>query len=378
MIGCPDRALDTHIYQAWNIPASQATFYNYACQAKSAIANMEQAFGPVIVGEWSLATDNCAMWLNGFNDNLPGYPMLPCKHVRCPDPYMGPDQPGTPIDPAKPIQGPFGTGMSGPSYGMCPVSRDWTAENSDGMNWILAPPEAPDGYDATDDVMKNLALKKINTFSVIGHGFYFWNFRTELPEPQWSYMLAVQKGWIPSGPSLNVDEVATACEKEDNGQYKCIAKRGMLSSNVINGIRSCVSRDPSVEPQGNNVTQYEDLDDEDLATVADDVFNDFWTKHRLEGVTCDFGGVAQLMELNYTYVPRFAAPISKGWTIRHPIAFGISAFIIIVLLFVVFGFYMMRRGGELREQTLRKLGAIRNSFARFSYARLGDATNMQK
>lgn len=25
---------------------------------------------PLIVGEWSLATDNCAMWLNGFNDNL--------------------------------------------------------------------------------------------------------------------------------------------------------------------------------------------------------------------------------------------------------------------------------------------------------------------
>lgn len=29
---------------------------------------------PIIVGEWSLATDNCAMWLNGFNDNLPGFP----------------------------------------------------------------------------------------------------------------------------------------------------------------------------------------------------------------------------------------------------------------------------------------------------------------
>jgi len=24
---------------------------------------------PIIVGEWSLATDNCAMWLNGLNDN---------------------------------------------------------------------------------------------------------------------------------------------------------------------------------------------------------------------------------------------------------------------------------------------------------------------
>jgi len=24
---------------------------------------------PIVVGEWSLATDNCAMWLNGLNDN---------------------------------------------------------------------------------------------------------------------------------------------------------------------------------------------------------------------------------------------------------------------------------------------------------------------
>ena len=29
---------------------------------------------PMIVGEWSLATDNCAMRLNGLNDNLPGGP----------------------------------------------------------------------------------------------------------------------------------------------------------------------------------------------------------------------------------------------------------------------------------------------------------------
>ena len=101
MAGCPDRALDTHIYQAWNIPASRATFYNDACQQKSRIAAMEREFGPVIVGEWSLATDNCAMWLNGFNDNLSGYPMLPCKYVRCPDPYMGFEQPGTPVDPGE-------------------------------------------------------------------------------------------------------------------------------------------------------------------------------------------------------------------------------------------------------------------------------------
>lgn len=81
MSGCPDRALDTHIYQAWKDPSSREFFYENACATKNLIANMERAFGPVVVGEWSLATDNCAMWLNGFNDNLPGFPRLPCKFI---------------------------------------------------------------------------------------------------------------------------------------------------------------------------------------------------------------------------------------------------------------------------------------------------------
>ena len=33
------------------------------------------------VGEWSLATDNCAMWLNGFQDNLPGFPQVFYRHL---------------------------------------------------------------------------------------------------------------------------------------------------------------------------------------------------------------------------------------------------------------------------------------------------------
>lgn len=83
MKGCPDRALDTHIYQAWmdvsdqiNLfvvlisdtsnytnhlcfviiiicqPSSRLTFYNNACAQKQQIALMEREFGPVIVGEW--------------------------------------------------------------------------------------------------------------------------------------------------------------------------------------------------------------------------------------------------------------------------------------------------------------------------------------
>jgi glucan 1,3-beta-glucosidase len=158
MKGCPDRALDTHIYQAWKEPSSREYFYANACNTKKDIATIEKEFGPVVVGEWSLATDNCAMWLNGFNDNLPGFPRLPCKYIPCSDPYMGFDQPGTPLDPGKPAQGPYGTGMSTPIFGMCPVGRDWLKESSfdSGKSWMKAPPEAPAGMDASDEVMRNL------------------------------------------------------------------------------------------------------------------------------------------------------------------------------------------------------------------------------
>ena len=178
MDGCPERALDTHIYQAWRDPDSRIGFYTSACSMKGALAEMERAFGPVIVGEWSLATDNCAMWLNGFNDNLPGFPRLPCKFTKCADSYLGNDQPGVPIDPAKPLQGPYGTGLSGPIYGFCPTTRDWIKESNGnpltGRDWVRAPPEAPRHLDDTDNVVRNLALKNLDAYTRIAHGFYFW------------------------------------------------------------------------------------------------------------------------------------------------------------------------------------------------------------
>jgi glucan 1,3-beta-glucosidase len=104
MDGCPERALDTHIYQAWRDPDSRLGFYADACARKRILATMEREFGPVIVGEWSLATDNCAMYLNGFQDNLPGFPRLPCKFTPCAESYLGKSQPGVPLDPSKPLQ----------------------------------------------------------------------------------------------------------------------------------------------------------------------------------------------------------------------------------------------------------------------------------
>ena len=59
-----------------------------ACETAASIVAMESVGVPVIVGEWSLATDNCAMWLNGFQDNLPGYPFITCPTTTCPVSYM--------------------------------------------------------------------------------------------------------------------------------------------------------------------------------------------------------------------------------------------------------------------------------------------------
>jgi len=297
MDGCPDRALDTHIYQAWSDPNSRIFFYNDACAVKETISALERDFGPVVVGEWSLATDNCAMWLNGFNDNLPGFPRLPCKYIPCGDPYMGFDQPGTPLDPSKAIQGPYGTGMSGPIFGLCPVGRDWMKETSGnpltGKDWIRAPPEVPKGMDDTDNVMANLALKKINAFSGIGHGFYFWNFRTDLYDPQWSYMAALERGWIPKG-NLKDNKVMNACNKEDNGEFRCVVKDGQLEESVRKGAAYALIAEGSPSAYLSNYTG------QALVDEANDILENFWSANRVQGATCDFGGIAYLVELNRT------------------------------------------------------------------------------
>ena len=77
MQGCPAAALDTHVYQAWFDIRSQDSFMDNACSWKQRLHDMQSssiATLPLLIGEWSLATDNCQMWLNGFHDNAPGYP----------------------------------------------------------------------------------------------------------------------------------------------------------------------------------------------------------------------------------------------------------------------------------------------------------------
>eukprot|EP00540_Astrosyne_radiata_P010005 CAMPEP_0116830220 /NCGR_PEP_ID=MMETSP0418-20121206/4645_1 /TAXON_ID=1158023 /ORGANISM="Astrosyne radiata, Strain 13vi08-1A" /LENGTH=737 /DNA_ID=CAMNT_0004459305 /DNA_START=108 /DNA_END=2321 /DNA_ORIENTATION=- len=319
MAGCPDRALDTHIYQAWFDPASRASFYANACAQSASIVKMEKAFGPVVVGEWSLATDNCAMWLNGFNDNLNGYPKLPCKFIKCGKSYLGPKQPGTPLDPSLPLQGPFGTGVSGPIYGMCPVDRDWykeSAEITSSAEWVLLPPKAPKPLDDTAEVRSSLAKKKIEAFS-FAHGMYFWNFRTEIYEPTWNYLAAVKEGWMPTG-NFDTNEIRESCKLENSGAFVCVCKEGQLDIAIQRAMAYCLNVDHNY-----NQSWVYNLTGKALRQQASILFNDYFHKYRLLGGTCDFGGVAALELANRTvdsgitynddaYFAKVTVTVSKG------------------------------------------------------------------
>ncbi|RLN44751.1 hypothetical protein BBJ29_008688 [Phytophthora kernoviae] len=273
--GCPDIALDTHIYQAWNPPGTIADFFSNACQQKYVISDMENAMMPVIVGEWSIGTDNCAMWLNGFNDNLPGFPKVTCSVVDCPvnSTYLGEGFPGTPLDSTKPIQGPYGTGMSGPSFGKCPVTSNSSFNQLDDK-----------------ELTRSLTLKKLNGFA-LGHGWYFWNFKTEFAT-KWSFLHLAREGMFPKNVSdyHESDGVEAACRKEDRGDFVCRAKRGVHQYELKNGLAFACN--------------FPEIDCKDIKTrfltleeQCDWAFNEYWHLNREKGATCDFGGAGHLLNV---------------------------------------------------------------------------------
>lgn len=195
MENCDNWAMDTHLYQAWADTAPSEYFVETSCASlhEQNLALMESIDIPIVVGEWSLATDNCAMWLNGLNDNVPGFPKHDCNFVPCPASYMGPDTkfsvPGNQVNTFDP------TGMGGPSYvvdGSCPQDAPFPDENGE---------------------VKKIAYAKLYTYDQQTHGNFYWNFRTEF-DTRWDYQVAVQQGWIPrdwSQDSPAMREISSSC-----------------------------------------------------------------------------------------------------------------------------------------------------------------------
>jgi len=135
------------------------------------------------VGEWSLATDVCALWLGGFNDNNTPYSDA-CEWVDCPYTYL-PEPFNQDFDRSDPGPiGPLGDNdLSTIRGGQCPI----------------------DSQRYSDEEVNSLATCALYILNTNVQGHFLWTFKNEL-EPKWSYKWAYDKGWM--NQNLSVEEIA--------------------------------------------------------------------------------------------------------------------------------------------------------------------------
>ena len=162
--------MDTHRYYAWWPRVDELEGY---CNGISGdMRKLQSLKYDVWVGEWSLATDTCAFWLDNFNDSKSPRTDA-CQWVECPKPYL-PKPLGVDMDRHAYMQGPFGTNtIDVARYGMCPIDSDkFSFDELTEMGQCVL-----DAYNSTVDA------------------HIMWTFRNEL-EPRWSYLQAYDAGWI--------------------------------------------------------------------------------------------------------------------------------------------------------------------------------------
>jgi hypothetical protein len=238
LANCMHYMVDIHIYQAWAWdPYDTDYFLRMTCEIGELLRGMEKAGIPVVVGEWSLATDNCAMWLNGLNDNVPGYPKAQCKRISCPAPYFPTNGtfriPNAPPDISIGKQGPYGSG--GESYmefGTCPVDHthhecNVTQHDLDARLSANASTE----HEALvkfyrRNIVSAFAAAQWSAYNLHTHGSFFWNFRTEL-EDTWDIQqaTAMHLQWLPRNMSIS------SKESEMMMQWGCIGYNDWFPSN---------------------------------------------------------------------------------------------------------------------------------------------------
>lgn len=167
--------IDTHQYTAWNGPYS--SFDNLISSSNNWQAPTSNY--KYIIGEWSLAIDNCEMWLNGFMDNLPNYPMFECSMKPC----FNYEQFNFEL--SQSLYGPFGLGVSSPKknektqYFDCPVSIPLKTHF---YTTIMSEKE----------LARQLFIAKSHAFEKFTAGWIYWNFRTESNSYQWDYLAYIQ------------------------------------------------------------------------------------------------------------------------------------------------------------------------------------------
>jgi len=165
--------LDTHQYLAFGAQFEKDPMVH--CENyKKMLAPAKDIKYPVWVGEWSIATDVCAHWLNGFNDHRDPY-TYDCAWVDCPYSYL-PEELAVDFDRTADILGPFGgdTTLGAIQKGKCMVDSAYY----------------------TDEQVNDLTKCMVDAFNEYVDGQFIWAGKNEMKEVKWSYVQAYDAGYL--------------------------------------------------------------------------------------------------------------------------------------------------------------------------------------
>lgn len=180
---------DQHIYHFfYGLLLPQTMHFRMTCMNHRNIQQLHDNVLPILVGEWSIAMTDCMTWLNGVG--LPASKGVTCHRVPCPTTYNNVTA-GT-------------SAVGGPDEeGMCPVGP---------------PPEkvAPWGPLQPEEFYKKMSAYMLSAYATSA-GWTFWNFKSEVKDPRWSFFDAQERGWIPANLSEGAwNPIALPCEARDS------------------------------------------------------------------------------------------------------------------------------------------------------------------
>ena len=108
-------------------------------------------------------------------------------------------------------------------------------------------------------------------------------------------MAALDRGWIPRGSLTTNSDIADACQREDSNDFICIIKKDQLESSVRSAVAFILESENASNDTSNKVMS---LQGTDFHNKASALVTEYFANNYAAGATCDFGGIAMLMERN--------------------------------------------------------------------------------
>jgi glucan 1,3-beta-glucosidase len=176
--------MDHHYYHAFfNLDPKTDYTIDYRCGLyKQETETAKDIKYDVWFGEWALATDNCAHWLNGFNDGAADA-QYECKAVECPKSYL-PKEFAVDFDRTAENLGPYGYNFDENIQDIIYKKRTI----SKGMCWS-------DSEFYKNEEIEQLAKCILETYNENLQGQFIWTGHNEIEE-KWDYIKAYDLGWL--------------------------------------------------------------------------------------------------------------------------------------------------------------------------------------